>query len=257
MKLKKGIKRVVGLAAIIGGLTAYSFSGLATTASPTVEINGVSVYSTLSYSTKEKTMIDINAFFNVMKSDYHYDKAKLTISYEGETASVEKHNGGLLANINDLANIIDAAKLKVREDGSFYILVLPKGTVKLSESYKGMGEHWANPAEDIFMYKETEGRDDQAKNPVPESQTIYGVYDDELVFLKQIIAQTHLEGTEVKSWRNLPGMKGLPSPAIVQSDIEFYPEGHLNYDVPHYDFHHYFISNKKQHSIKGQDLHHP
>lgn len=55
---------------------------------------------------------------------------------------------------------------------------------------------------------------------------------------------------------NLPGMKGFPSLAIVQTDIEYNPNGHANYEVPHYGFHHYFISDEDQHKIEGQDLHH-
>lgn len=39
-------------------------------------------------------------------------------------------------------------------------------------------------------------------------------------------------------------------------DAEFQPEVHANYEVPHYDFHHYFISEEEQQAIKGQDLHH-
>lgn len=55
---------------------------------------------------------------------------------------------------------------------------------------------------------------------------------------------------EGKSFTNLKGMKGVPSPAVVQTDIEFQPTGHAGFEIPHYDIHMYFITDKQQQAIK-------
>lgn len=254
MKMKKGIKRVLGSVVLTGGVVFYCLSGLASSPLPKVEINGVSVYSPISYSTREKTMVDVNAFFNVMKGRFDYNKEQSTIVYRGEAAAVKRSNGGLVADVKDLADLIDADNVKVRNNGSIYILVLPEGTIKLSQSYKTTGEHWANPAEDVLVYEDTEGQLDKHGQAIPVFKTIYGVYQGELIFLEQMIAQTYMEGPHAKSWTNLPGMRGLPSPSIVQTDIEFKPAGHHSYQASHYDFHQYFITDKEQQKIKGLDL---
>ena len=92
-------------------------------------------------------------------------------------------------------------------------------------------------------------------DPVPVFKTIYGVHEGELVFIEQMIAQSYMEGEKARSWLNLEGMKGLPSPTVVQTDIEFQPHGHEGYLVPHYDFHHYFISDEEQQAIGGMEGH--
>ena len=93
-------------------------------------------------------------------------------------------------------------------------------------------------------------------DPVPVFKTIYGVHDGELVFIEQMIAQSYMEGEKAKGNRlNIEGMQGLPSPSIVQTDIEFQPHGHKGYLVPHYDFHHYFISDEEQQAIGGMEAH--
>jgi hypothetical protein len=91
-------------------------------------------------------------------------------------------------------------------------------------------EHWPNPqAGDL---------------PVGP---IYGIYEGKLGFLEYMIAQDDFV-TGV-NYVNLAGMKGVPSPAVVQMDIEFQAEGHEGFEVPHYDIHAYFISDEDQHSI--------
>ncbi|MBW5447666.1 hypothetical protein GE107_16545 [Cohnella sp. CFH 77786] len=116
------------------------------------------------------------------------------------------------------------------KENEVYVLVLPQGTIQLEPVVvPAMGEHWANPA-------------DLPTGP------IYGVYKDKLVFIEYMISQQDFK--EGKSFDNLQGMKGLPSPAIVQSDIGFMPEGHPGFEVPHYDLHYYFISDAEQQQIK-------
>lgn len=250
--MKKDIKKILGSTVITGGILIYSFSGgFASGSVPEVKVNGISVYSPLSYSLKNKTMLDVDAFFTVLKADYSYNKEKSTISYKEKTITVKKKNTGLVADIKELAELIDAANVKVEKDGNIYILVLPENTVKLTVSPETAAENRAHPSEDVLLYETADNSFKGEEKSIPAYKTIYGIYEGELIFLEQMIAQTYMEGNQAKSWTNLPGMEGLPSPAVFQTDVEFHPSGHAHYEVPHYDFHHYFISDEEQQAIKG------
>ncbi|THF82142.1 hypothetical protein [Cohnella fermenti] len=74
--------------------------------------------------------------------------------------------------IQDLANAVHAQQVSWDGKQEVYVLALPEGTIKITESVPAMGEHWANPqAGDLPM------------GPV------YGVHDGKLVFLEFMIAQ--------------------------------------------------------------------
>lgn len=92
-----------------------------------------------------------------------------------------------------------------------------------------MGEHWANPVD----------------MPVCP---IYGVYKGKLVFLEYMISQDDF--AKGKNHQNLEGMKGLPMPSVVQTDVEYQSTGHPGFEIPHFDIHAYFISDKEQQDIK-------
>ena len=250
------MKKVLGSVVLAGVLGFSAVSAFASTPAPKVEINGVSVYSPISYKEKKgKTMVDVDAFFHVMEADYQYNDKKRTITYKDETIPVKKKSGGLVADFEELANLIDAKSTKTKDDGTKYALVLPEGTNKITESVPKMGEHWTNLETDILLYGPDETHRYENGDPVPVFKTIYGVHDGELVFIEQMIAQSYMEGEKARSWLNIEGMKGLPSPSIVQTDIEFQPHGHEGYLVPHYDFHHYFISDEEQQAIGGMEAH--
>ncbi|AJY77406.1 hypothetical protein VN24_00930 [Paenibacillus beijingensis] len=112
-----------------------------------------------------------------------------------------------------------------------YVLALPEGSVKISEVVPAMGEHWGNPQ--------------AGELPVGP---IYGVYNGKLVFLEYMIDQDAF--VNGNSFVNLGGMKGVPSPAVVQLDIEYQPQGHPGFEDPHYDIHAYFITDEEQQKIK-------
>jgi hypothetical protein len=57
-------------------------------------------------------------------------------------------------------------------------------------------------------------------------------------------------GPKGSSHTNLGGMKGVPSPSVVQSDIEFQQHGHEGFEIPHYDIHAYFITDEQQQQVK-------
>ncbi|GEM47385.1 hypothetical protein [Deinococcus cellulosilyticus] len=100
-------------------------------------------------------------------------------------------------------------------------LGLPEGTIKISECVPGMGEHWARPQ-------------DLPLGP------IYGVLDGSLVFVE--IMPSHADFIAGKSWVDV-----LKTPKwflkINHVDIEFLPQGHDGYPVPHYDIHAYYVSH--------------
>ncbi len=97
-------------------------------------------------------------------------------------------------------------------------LGLPEGTVQVSACVPGMGEHWAQPSDLPFG-------------------PIYGVMGERLVFVEIMVAQSDFAAG--KSWRDL--LKPLKGYAIDHVDVEFEPQGHEGYPVPHYDIHAYFV----------------
>ncbi|MGO4888044.1 hypothetical protein ACJ2A9_09825 [Anaerobacillus sp. MEB173] len=54
----------------------------------------------------------------------------------------------------------------------------------------------------------------------------------------------------------MDGMRGLPSPLINHTNIEFLPEGHEGFEVPHYDIHHYFVTPSERDAIEGDPIFH-
>ncbi|WP_222708667.1 hypothetical protein [Paenibacillus sp. N3.4] len=126
-----------------------------------------------------------------------------------------------------MADAVHAQQVSWDAKQGVYVLALPEGTIKITDSVPAMGEHWANPQ-----------AGDLPTGP------IYGVHDGKLVFLEYMIAQDDfIKGV---NHINLPGMKGVPSPAVVQVDIEFQVHGHEGFEVPHYDIHSYFITDEEQ-----------
>jgi hypothetical protein len=105
------------------------------------------------------------------------------------------------------------------------VAILPAGTIQLSAAVPQMGEHWANPK-------------DMPLGP------IYGVYNGKLVFFEYMPAKA-LD----KTVHDVPGnLVPIPS-KIDHFDIDWNPQGHEGYEVPHYDMHMYFITRDEQNKI--------
>lgn len=106
---------------------------------------------------------------------------------------------------------------------------LPKDIVGVSGVVPAMGEHWANPA-------------DLPLGP------IYGVHDGKVIFLEYMISQEDFESG--KSFVGLAAHPaGIELPAVDHTDIEFVPNGHEGFEVPHYDIHMYFVSHDEHMAI--------
>jgi uncharacterized protein DUF1127 len=98
---------------------------------------------------------------------------------------------------------------------------LPAGTVKVSPSIPGMGEHWANPK-------------DLPLGP------IYCVMHGKVVCAEFMVSQKDFAtGQSFEQLRF--GLAG-EQPPINHVELNFQPHGHEGFAVPHYDLHMYFIS---------------
>lgn len=229
-------KYFAGLFFILTLITVFSVS--AATPPPKVEINGVTVYSPYNHIKKSEVFVDVEAYFEVLNQDYKIDKTSKSVSFEEKTAPISNYKEGYVASIEALAKLVSDAgyptQLTTTKEDSAYLLVLPKDVVKITPSVAMMGEHWARPS-------------DMPLGP------IYGVEKGKLVFIEQMPAQELF--TSGESVVNLDGMRGLPSPPINHSNIEFQPHGHEGFEVPHYDIHHYFITPVERDAITGDIPH--
>jgi hypothetical protein len=109
-------------------------------------------------------------------------------------------------------------------------IVLPKDAIKLSETVPAMGEHWANPS-------------DMPVGP------IYLVYKGDVIGLEFMVNNSLMENVTSPT-ENYMEIAGLPvNTRVDHMDIEFMPQGHPGYTVPHYDVHLYFITRQEQQKI--------
>jgi uncharacterized protein (DUF2141 family) len=193
----------------------------------TVLINGVKVVSDANHMIKDgKVYVSVEAFARLTGKPFELSKDRQTVQFNGKTISNILMNGGeATAWVRDMASAAGAQNVSWEGDKQqVYVLLLPGGTIQITPSIPGMGEHWANPKE------------------LPIGP-IYGVEKGKLVFIEQMISQQDF--TEGKNYVDIPGMKGLPSPAIVHTDIEFLANGHEGFEVPHFDIHHYFVTHEE------------
>lgn len=195
----------------------------------------MTVYSDVNYVYKNEAKVDVDAFFQVLNQPYTFSKNKNLVTVNGKSVRAKVTKGKVVADLQNLATAVGATKVTYhKNENLYYVLVLPAGVVQITPAVPKMGEHWANP-KDLPM------------------GPIYGVYNGKLVFLEQMPSQEFFIKGE--SLVDLDGMRGLPSPSIVQTDIEFQKNGHEGYTVPHYDIHHYFITQKEQDAINPTAAH--
>lgn len=179
-----------------------------------------------------KTYVSVQAFAELFDRTFTLSDENKEVVFSGKKISniIMKQNEPT-AWVRDLADAVHAQNVSWDGKQEVYVLALPEGTVKITESVHGMGEHWSNPQ-----------AGDLPTGP------IYGVHDGKLVFLEYMIAQEDF--AKGINHTNLAGMKGVPSPDVVQVDFEFQKLGHEGFEVPHYDIHAYFITDEEQQSIK-------
>ena len=104
----------------------------------------------------------------------------------------------------------------------------PPGVVQLSPCVPYMGEHWANPA--TFPLG-----------------PIYTVDRGRLISIEYMIAQADFAAG--RSWLDLKFLYwGMPL-IIQHANIEFLPEGHDGFAVPHYDMHFHLVTHADERAI--------
>ena len=220
---------IMALLFMSGIASAYTLNAAKSDQKLSVLINGVEVDSDSNHIHKSKVYVSVEEFADLLGIAHKLDKNKVIFNGK-EIQDTRKKSGQTTAEINELGNAAGVQKVtwnKMNQEA--YVLALPKGTVQLSpEVVPAMGEHWANPKE------------------LPNGP-IYGVHNGKLIFLEYMVAQDDF--IKGKNHTNLDGMKGLPSPSVVQTDIEYQGHGHPGFEIPHFDIHAYFISNEEQHKI--------
>ncbi len=75
---------------------------------------------------------------------------------------------------------------------------------------------------------------------------IYCGYEGKIVCLEYMISQEDFKAG--KTWMNLPTAKDLPP--VDHVNIQFEPQGHEGFAVPHYDVHIYFIPQDVREAIR-------
>lgn len=198
-----------------------------------VLVNGVSVESGANHMWDGKTYVSVAEFAKLFDKHATVSKDNQSVEFNGKTITdIRQHEGEMTAWIRDLANAVHAQSVTWDSDkNEAYVLALPEGTVQITPVVPAMGEHWSNPQ-----------AGDLPTGP------IYGVYKGKLVFIEYMIAQDDF--VKGKNHVNLAGMKGVPSPSIVQMDLEYQAHGHEGFEVPHYDIHAYFVTDEEQQKIQ-------
>lgn len=232
--MKKMAAGLLSVGMLLSGASAASAHANHAGDELSVLVNGVEVASEANHVSGGKTYVSVEAFADLFGDDYALSGDRKSVTVNGKTISgVRMKNGVATAWARDLAAAVGAQRVTWdQEHQELYILALPEGTIQLEPIViPAMGEHWANPA-----------AGDLPVGP------IYGVYEGKLIFLEYMIAKEDFE--KGVNHINLPGMKGVPSPAVVQTDVELQPTGHPGMEVPHYDIHMYFITDEEQQAIK-------
>ena len=211
-------------ATVVGTPMAHANKGLS------VVVNGVEVKSEANHFHQSQTYVSVEAFANLFGKSFELSDNNQSVTFNGKEIQVRMAHGEPTAWIRDLSAAVNATKVSWNpQTQEAYVLVLPEGTIQLEPfPVPAMGEHWANPAE----------------MPIGP---IYGVFQDKLIFIEYMIP--HDDFINGVSHVNLDGMKGVPSPAVVQTDVEYQPVGHPGFEIPHFDIHAYFISDEEQHKI--------
>ncbi len=109
---------------------------------------------------------------------------------------------------------------------------LPAEAVQLSPLVPGMGEHWSRPQDLPFgpLYLVFEGK-------------VIGL---EFMFTQEMMEEITIpgEGTFFES----PALKPINA-YIDHASVEYLPQGHPGFEVPHYDVHIYFVTEEKREAI--------
>lgn len=201
-----------------------------------LNLNGVTVGNFVTEYVQGRFYVSVDSFAKYYNATYSYDNKSNTLTLNDQIVSNKygSHHvkaGTLVASIRALVEALGRDHSEIGWNDNTKTVnatILPAGTVKITPAVPQMGEHWANPK-------------DMPLGP------IYGLYNGKLVFLEYMPAKD-LD----KTVHDIPGTT-VPIPSkIDHTDIDWNPEGHEGYLVPHYDFHLYFITRAEQNQIGAQ-----
>ncbi|WP_394138479.1 hypothetical protein [Cytobacillus oceanisediminis] len=198
----------------------------------TVQINGVDIKGEANHWVPGKVWVDAAAYAETLGLDYKFSSKKKAFTINGETLTVKMFKGKPTVHIRAITDATGAENLDWdQKAGLAYVLDLPDGSIALegtddvyAPGVPGMGQHWGMPTE------------------LPTGP-IFGVEQGRLVFIEQMISQGDF--VNGKNHLNIPGMKGLPSPPVEHTDIEYLKAGHPGFEIAHFDIHHYFVTHEE------------
>lgn len=229
--LKKRL--LVGLIGILSLFIMSPASAATETAKEVdVQINGVDIKGAATHWVPGKVWVDAIAYAETLGVDYEFNRNKNEFVIKDKSLEVKMYKGQPTVHIRAIAEATGAENVDWDySSGLAYVLDLPDGSIALegttdvyAPGVPGMGQHWGLPTE------------------LPTGP-IFGVEQGRLVFIEQMISQEDfLNGV---NHINIPGMKGLPSPAVEHTDIEYLEAGHPGFDVAHFDIHHYFVTHEE------------
>jgi hypothetical protein len=231
MKKKMASLTIFGMLLCGTGTNAFAASSVQ------LNLNGSSVQDSAAYiANNGSAYVTVDSFAKYYGSKVDWD-TKLNVLKLNDTVvsntygSADSKSG--TASIRAMTNALGGNHSEIGWDAdssTVNVAILPAGTIQLSPAVPQMGEHWANPK-------------DMPLGP------IYGVYNGKLVFFEYMPAKA-LD----KTVHDVPGnLVPIPS-KIDHFDIDWNPQGHEGYEVPHYDMHLYFISREEQNKIMPADM---
>jgi hypothetical protein len=109
--------------------------------------------------------------------------------------------------------------------------IAPEGVVQVSACVPTMGEHWAKPAD------------------LPQGP-IYTVHQGRLIAIEYMLTQADFAAG--KNWHDLTFRYWGQQLPIEHADVDFQPQGHEGFEVPHYDLHFYVVGHSEDREITCQ-----
>jgi hypothetical protein len=224
------MKKKIAFLAIVGTLLSGTSAFGAT--SVQLNLNGSNVKDSAAHITDNgSAYVTVDTFAKYYGAKIEWDAKSNVLKLNDTVVSNTYGNADAksgTASIRAMTNVLGGNHSEIGWDAdssTVNVAILPAGTIMLSPVVPQMGEHWANPK-------------DMPMGP------IYGVYNGKLVFFEYMPAKA-LD----KTVHDVPGnLVPIPS-KIDHFDIDWNPQGHEGYEVPHYDMHLFFISREEQNKI--------
>jgi hypothetical protein len=129
------------------------------------------------------------------------------------------------AGMAPLPAVADTAPPMLPPQPAVHPVDIPSGAVMVSPCVATMGEHWAN-LKDLPL------------------GPIYGVWQGKPVFTEFMVSKEQLD----HGW-SYANVRALPGYTIDHIDVNYEPNGHEGFPVPHYDIHAYYVSPADQAAI--------